>query len=95
MSRLVNRLAARLKAEMGIEFDPERYEVRRTYAGRHQKSAGAWAWVLQEIDGYHILFGGWEALSTLLTCDKLDIYHSPVTGDRTLMAADDSDIDSI
>ena len=30
--------------------DPEKYVIDRVYAGRHQRSCGAWAWSLDYLD---------------------------------------------
>ena len=37
-------LAAKIKEEIGVECDPSTFQ--RTYAGRNQKAAGAFVWVM-------------------------------------------------
>lgn len=43
MSENVIKLANRLKEEFGIDVNPKTF--RRTYAGRHQRGAGAFLWL--------------------------------------------------
>lgn len=47
MARLIDKLLDRI-AEGGLDVpgDREHWSIRRTYAGVHQKSAGAWTWAL-------------------------------------------------
>lgn len=45
-----DRLIQRLRTENGLEV-PEGTHVRRTYAGRAQREAGAWVWRLHLPDG--------------------------------------------
>ena len=43
-SPLAERLAKRIKNDLGIELDPKTF--RRTYAGYWQRTSGAWAWTM-------------------------------------------------
>lgn len=43
-SKQVIALAERIKAEFGIDADPERFL--RTYAGHWQRAAGAYTWIM-------------------------------------------------
>lgn len=58
------RLIARLR-EMGVEI-PDGAQLRRTYAGRHQRSAGAWSWYLVDADGHELHIGSQISVTDLL-----------------------------
>lgn len=45
-ARLLVEIGKRLE-ENGIDLPIEEMEIRRTYAGHWQKSAGAWTWCLE------------------------------------------------
>lgn len=47
-SKMVRKLVDRIKEEFGIGCDPNSF--RRTYAGRWQKSDGAYSWTLDIVD---------------------------------------------
>lgn len=51
MTKLVEKIIAKFN-ELGaeIEGDPSEYRIRRTYAGVHQRSAGAFSWFLDHPD---------------------------------------------
>lgn len=49
-SRLSERLAEKIKKELGINLNPETFT--RTYAGRQQKAGGAWVWMMSETLGH-------------------------------------------
>lgn len=50
MSRLARRLHRRLERE-GLHVETP-FRIQRTYAGRHQRAAGAWLWELRREDGH-------------------------------------------
>lgn len=58
-NRLAEKLSAKIEQELGIQCNPETF--RRTYAGRHQKAAGAWVWLMSEKDGIHDVGSCWPA----------------------------------
>jgi hypothetical protein len=43
---LANKLKIRFEKELNIEIE-ENPTIKRTYAGRHQRSVGAWSWYLR------------------------------------------------
>lgn len=94
MSKLCDRLIRRLREEGVFDVEPDgEYRIRRTYAGWHQKSAGAWLWTLEQKHGdvWLDLFGGCEPLSDLIKREKLVVYRHPFTYDLTLMEDEDNE----
>jgi hypothetical protein len=69
------RLLARLR-RMGLEIPAQAY-VRRSYAGRHQLSAGAWRWWI-ESDGVCLHIGSQYTVAELVAADTL--IASPLAG---------------
>ena len=57
MSKLAMRIVRTLHADHGIEWPggAANAAIGRTYAGRHQRAAGAWSWALERRDGKHFL----------------------------------------
>lgn len=50
--KLARKIAERLRKEEGLDWiDPARARIRRTYAGHHQRSEGAWSWELLDENG--------------------------------------------
>ena len=58
----------------GFEFSDQAV-IRRTYAGRNQRSAGAWMWYVFDYPGTPYQVGGYAPLSELLKCPKLEFDH--------------------
>lgn len=52
---MARRLAKEYERMTGLRFPGgvENAYIERTYAGRHQKDAGAWLWLLQPIERYN------------------------------------------
>lgn len=74
------KMLARLTA-MGVPI-PDGAVIRRTYAGRLQRRAGAWSWYVDpepRIPGAGLGLGGFEPLGELLRVDWLVVV--PGTGD--------------
>ena len=44
------RVLVSIFRSIGFDLPPGRYSIRRTRAGRHQRSAGAWSWWLDSSD---------------------------------------------
>lgn len=82
-------LLARLRTELKLEISRNNY-IRRTYAGREQKSIGAWTWYLTgpEEDGYRDNLGSQYPVTELIHYAKLTIYQDRV-GDTHIMPSDD------
>ena len=51
MISLAERLANKIREETGREVSPLTFS--RTYAGRNMKAAGAFVWMVQDINGIH------------------------------------------
>jgi hypothetical protein len=64
------RLIERLKSECGLDI-PDGSAIERTYAGRHQKAAGGWVWVL--VTPYSRNLGSIETVTELLKSPQLDV----------------------
>lgn len=60
----VERLLTRLR-RMGLDI-PEGSAVRRTYAGKHQRAAGAWSWYLVDPTGRESRVGSQYPVGRLL-----------------------------
>lgn len=81
-------------ADAGHELpgDPDDYEIKRTRAGRHQRSAGAWSWFLWHpwdsgLAGQASQFGSqWPAGKCAKA--KTSIYVHPVHGTIELVVED-------
>jgi len=65
----VEKLVKRLREE-GYSI-PDGYIFRRTYAGHHQRSAGAWLWYIWTPDGQE--FGSCESVKECLEANTLSI----------------------
>lgn len=63
-SKDVIALANRIRAEFGIPVDPEKFF--RTYAGRVQKKAGAFTWIMYTEKGNRLV-GGYEPIRKYIT----------------------------
>lgn len=62
MSRLAQELAA-IARDLGFLGRGETFplKIHRVRAGYHQVSAGAWSWILVDIDGQEIMGSSWTA----------------------------------
>jgi hypothetical protein len=67
------RLLARLRAQ-GVQV-PEGAQIRRTYAGRCQREAGAWSWFVLNPDGSETIggLGGYHPVGVLLRAPRLRV----------------------
>jgi len=73
-SRPTERLLARIRTLLdGVEI-PEGAEIRRTYAGYWQRSAGAFSWTVEHED-LRYMIGGYEPVCELLKCPNLTAYR--------------------
>lgn len=80
-SRKVQKLIERLATECELDV-PEDVELRRTYAGYDQKSAGAWSWVLASVSKPWQI-AGFEALTIMLQHPYWDVSYN-IHGDCEL-----------
>lgn len=77
------RLLDRIRDELGFDI-PKNARIVRTFAGRVQKSAGAWSWTIQVYDANDrfersLDIGGYEPCSAIVRVKKLVAYDSPTT----------------
>lgn len=75
MSFYTKKLIRRLR-EMGFNI-PEGTTVQRTYAGRHQRSAGAYSWTFQHIDSKYFgvgNIGSMYLIKDLARAKKICVY---------------------
>jgi len=80
------RLFRRLREELGIDV-PEDAFIRRTYAGRNQKSAGAFVWFLESRSNviWPPMGSSWP-VTDLLKCSKLIVEgEGGITADREIL----------
>ncbi len=67
MSKLAQKIVTQLAEKHGVKWPggPENADLRRTYAGRHEKACGAWAFFLYPVDekttGYPAIGSQWPA----------------------------------
>ena len=82
-------LLTRLRDELKLPIGHANY-IRRTYAGREQKSIGAWTWYLTgpEADGYRERLGSQYPVTELIHYAKLQLYQDRVE-DVHIMPSDD------
>ena len=85
---LITKICAHFR-ENGYDLNPEDWEIQRTYAGRHQRSAGAWSWYLQSI-GADWVAGGYGSPWPATLCAKSGstVIVSIFTGDVELWPTD-------
>ena len=69
MSKLAEKLAARIKELVGLEVVPK---IERTRAGRHQRSEGTWSWYMVSVDGFCV--GSQWTATECLRAPKLEHY---------------------
>lgn len=72
MSSSVERLVDRLHDELGLDF-PAGWEFVSLRTGKHQKSAGAWSWVIYRRGEREI--GSQYTVGKLLAADRLVVSH--------------------
>ena len=77
MGKLVERLAKKIYEQLGIDCDTETFV--RTYAGRHQKTAGAPLWLMRPKNNSAVIIGSTLPASYLV---KKDIPLSAETRDH-------------
>lgn len=76
MNKQAERLLAKIRAA-GVPL-PEHVEFRRTYAGRLQREAGAWAWFLLDADtGYDLHIGSQWPQSALTGALDINLERQP------------------
>lgn len=82
-------LLARLRTELKLTIGQANY-IRRTYAGREQKSIGAWTWYLTgpETDGYRGRLGSQYPVTELIHYARLTVYQDRVN-DMHIFPSDD------
>ena len=58
---------------------PENAKIRRTYAGRHQRSDGAWSWYLDAVQGLAPMSIGsqWKATTVVNPKNEVVVYITP------------------
>jgi hypothetical protein len=75
-----DRLLKRLRDELGIEL-PEQAEIRRTHAGRVQRSQGAWSWFvhipLEAYKGGQPQVGSHWQIRQLMAARRLEVSKAP------------------
>ncbi len=78
MKTIAYRIVEKL-IEAGIEFPggPENAEIRRTRAGRHQRSCGAWSFFLWCKDGSHLYPMIGSQYPASLIAKGFTVYRSP------------------
>lgn len=78
MTRTVRQLLT-LAADLGLVL-PQGCTVRRTRAGRWQRSAGAWSWWLEDSTGREVL-AGFEPAGRLIEAhrrgERIVLYRDP------------------
>ena len=82
-------LLDRLRTELKLAIGRNNY-IKRTYAGREQKSIGAWTWFLTgpEDDGYRGNLGSQYPVTELVHYAKLTLYQDRVH-DTHILPSDD------
>ena len=83
---LIDDLIRKVNQLGDLNLDPGEWTIRRTYAGRHQRSRGAWSWQLWPATGVpasSVSIGSiWPA--TLCAKEATELYKHPYTGDLFL-----------
>jgi len=69
------RFVKRLREELKLDI-PEDWYIERTYAGHHQKSAGAWSSSIRSPTRYTFEIGLYVPILDLLKCPNLEVGNS-------------------
>ena len=77
---LAERLAKKIKRELGIECDPSTF--RRTYVGRCQKQGGAFVWTMHAKDRHWTIGSCDTATQCVNSKYKLSILDDEIIADR-------------
>jgi hypothetical protein len=83
MTRTARGLIDLLK-KLGWEDLPKEAKVERVRAGHHQRSAGAWSWVLLDDEGYELIGSCWPAKEILAKASRVFVYTNDTTRLREL-----------
>lgn len=67
--KIFDKLKVRIEKELGLNL----INFQRTYAGKHERFAGAFLWMAEEVDSA-LIYGSCETATNLLKkCEKLEV----------------------
>lgn len=73
--RTTRKMLDKLRS-LGVKLSSEAV-IRRVYAGRHQRAAGAWSWFVYDPERPALQLGSQFSCTELLRCPSVDVsFHS-------------------